>query len=87
MVLVSLHPAAFKHGLSAMDIEHAWVTGEVRQARLDDDQPQRILRVGTDQTGRPIELVALVFDQRRALIIHAMPARKASLDATERRTS
>lgn len=85
-VLVSLHPSAFKHGLTAQDIEHAWSTGEGRQVRLQDDHPDRILRVGTDEAGRPIELVALVFDQERALIIHAMKARRVSLEATERRT-
>lgn len=50
---------------------------------LEDDQPARLLRVGTDMAGRPIELVALVFDQERILIIHAMKARKKSIDATK----
>jgi nickel-dependent lactate racemase len=85
-VLVSPHRSAFRHGLTAEDIEHAWTTGAVRQVRLEDDHPERVLRVGTDSAGRPIEVVALVFDQDRILIIHAMKARKVALDATERRT-
>lgn len=32
-----------------------------------------------------MEVVALVFDQRRTLIIHAMPVRKATLDLPEGR--
>ncbi|HQH08994.1 MAG TPA: toxin [Phycicoccus sp.] len=82
-VQVDLHPSAFKHGLSAADIRQAWKAGEHRQVWLEDDQPARLLRVGTDMAGRPIELVALVFDQERILIIHAMKARKKSIDATK----
>ncbi len=85
-VLVSLHPSAFRHGLTTQDIEHAWTTGEHRQVRLEDDHPERVLRVGTDSAGRPIEVVVLIFDQQRTLIIHAMKARNVSLDATGRRT-
>ena len=85
-VLIAFHPSAFRHGLTAEDIEHAWTTGQHRQGRLEDDHPERLLRVGTDPAGRPIEVVALIFDQERALIIHAMKARKVSLDATERIT-
>ena len=82
---VQIHPSAFKHGLTAETITHAWSTGSHRQLRIEDDQPERYLRIGTDKAGRPIELVALVFDQQRALIIHAMPARKSTLKATERK--
>lgn len=32
-----------------------------------------------------MEVVALVFDQKRTLIIHAMPVRKATLDLLEGR--
>lgn len=85
-MLVSLHPSAFRHGLTAQDIEHAWTTGEHRQVRLGDDHPERVLRVGTDSAGRPIEVVALIFDQQRTLLIHAMKARKVALDVTEGRT-
>ncbi|KLO63759.1 toxin [Dermacoccus sp. 147Ba] len=82
---VTLHPSAFKHGLSAEDVTQAWMTGFARQARLEDDQPERYLRIGVDTKGRPVEVVALVFDQKRTLIIHAMPVRKATLDLLEGR--
>lgn len=82
---MTLHPSAFKHGLTAETITYAWHTGSTRQTRLEDDQPERYLRIGLDDAGRPIELIALVFDQQRTLIIHAMPARKATLKATERK--
>lgn len=82
---VRIHDSAFKHGLSPEAITHAWSTGVQRQLRIEDDQPERYLRIGVDQAGRPIELVALVFDQQRTLIIHAMPARKSTLKATERK--
>lgn len=84
-MLVSIHQSALKHGLAVEDILHAWTTSEHRQVRLEDHHVERRLRVGTDAAGRPIELVAMIFDQERALIIHAMKARRVSLNATERR--
>ncbi|GEM_PF-1246929 len=75
----------FKHGLSAKTITHAWSAGSPRQVRIEDDQPERFPRIGTDDAGRPIELMALVFDQQRTLSIYAMPARKSTLKATERK--
>lgn len=82
---MTLHAAAFKHGLTAETITYAWRTGASRQVRIEDDQPERYMRIGIDEVGRPIELVALVFDQQRTLIIHAMLARKTTLKATERK--
>lgn len=81
---ISIHPAALKHGVDESAIEATWRTGESRQCWLDDAEPPRLLRIGVDGSGRPVELVALVFDSERVLIIHAMHARKASLELVER---
>lgn len=82
---VTLHPSAFNHGLSPEDVTQARTTGFARQTRLEDVQPERYLRIGVDTKGRPVEVVALVFDQKRTLIMHAMPVRKATLDLLEGR--
>ena len=71
----SIHPSAFKHGIKENDILHAsswaqWVEP------LDEENPQRELRLGFDTSGRLLELVLLVFDSGNELIIHAMKARK-----------
>ncbi|WP_322613002.1 hypothetical protein [Dermacoccus abyssi] len=36
--------------------------------------PSGIYGIGVDTNGRPVEVVALVFDQKRTLIIHAIRA-------------
>ncbi|MBR5950204.1 MAG: toxin [Actinomycetaceae bacterium] len=43
---------------------------------LDEENPQRELRLGFDTSGRLLELVVLIFDSGNELIIHAMKARK-----------
>lgn len=42
---------------------------------LDDEDPQRELRLGFDDAGRLLETVVLIFDSGNELIIHAMKAR------------
>lgn len=42
---------------------------------LDDEDPQRKLRLGFDDAGRLLETVVLIFDSGNELIIHAMKAR------------
>lgn len=46
----------------------------------DEDNPRRWLMIGTDQAGRLMELVVMVFDDGVELIIHAMKARPKYLD-------
>ena len=48
---------------------------------LDDEHdPRRWLMVGVDNSGRVLELVVLIFDDGRELVIHAMKARQQFLD-------
>lgn len=84
MVRVSIHPSAFRHGVGAEAIEVAWRSGESRECWLDDKEPRRLLRIGADAEGQDLELVALVFDQDRALITHAMRARKVAYNLVRR---
>lgn len=48
---------------------------------LDDEHdPRRWLHIGIDPSARLLELVVLIFDDGRHLIIHAMKARPQYLD-------
>lgn len=46
---------------------------------LDEENPQRELRIGFDTKGRVLEVVVLTFDSGNELIIHAMKAREQYL--------
>lgn len=70
--------SALKHGIAVEDCTHA-----ARNARfiapLDEEHPQRELRLGFDQHARLLELVVLIWDDGTEEVIHAMPARKKYL--------
>ncbi|QOQ39836.1 toxin [Trueperella pecoris] len=42
---------------------------------LDEENPQRELRLGFDDAGRLLETVVLIFDSGNELMIHAVKAR------------
>lgn len=46
---------------------------------LDDDNPQRVLRLGFDTRGRLLEVVVLLWDDGTEELIHCMRARKKYL--------
>ncbi|MGI6506867.1 MAG: toxin [Saccharofermentanales bacterium] len=76
---MSIHPSALKHGIPEEDILYAanwalWIEP------LEEDNPQRELRLGFDTAGRMLELVVLIFDSGNELVIHAMKARSQYLD-------
>lgn len=41
----------------------------------DDDSPHRLLVLGPDRAGNMLELVVLMFDDGRQMVIHAMAMR------------
>ncbi|MFZ1362185.1 MAG: hypothetical protein WAS05_04525 [Candidatus Nanopelagicales bacterium] len=67
-------PSARKHGISDEDAIAA-AQSVLRGGPLDDDSPQRELRIGLDTTGRLLEIVVLIWDDGEIEIIHAMKAR------------
>ncbi len=75
---MKVHASAGKHGVAAEDAvlaaEHAVFVSD-----LDEDNPQRQLRLGFDRAGR-LELVVLRFDSGDELVIHAMKARRQYLE-------
>jgi hypothetical protein len=70
-----LHRSAFKHGVTIDGIRHAF-DNSITVADLDPDgDPPKILMIGPDQSGRLLELIALVLADDELLVIHAMSLR------------
>ena len=67
-----MHRSALKHGLGVNEVVGLWGQG-VEQVWLEDDRP-----------GRWFEVVGLVFDDERVLVIHAMRLRRATLERVRR---
>jgi hypothetical protein len=72
---VEIHRSARKHGVSDTDITHAYENAAVQLDYDPDEHPPRFALVGPDTAGNYIELVALVADDDRIIVIHAMKAR------------
>ena len=73
---VIVSPSARKHGISDADAIAAARSALVG-GPLDDEDPQRELRIGLDGSGRLLEIVVLLWDDGEVEIIHAMKARAA----------
>ena len=67
-------PSARKHGISDEDARTAAIA-VLAGGPLDDENPQRELRIGLDTMGRLLEIVVLLWDDGEIEIIHAMKAR------------
>lgn len=71
---VIVSPSARKHGISDEDAKAA-AQSVLAGGPLDDENPQRELRIGLDTAGRLLEIVVLLWDDGEVEIIHAMKAR------------
>lgn len=67
-------PPARKHGVKDEDAIAA-ATNVLAGGPLDNENPQRELRIGLDTAGRLLEIVVLLWDDGEVEIIHAMKAR------------
>ncbi|WP_293831707.1 toxin [uncultured Corynebacterium sp.] len=74
-----IHRSARKHykrdRLSDDAVRHAFAHALSSRPLDDEADPRRWLIIGPDNAGRLLELVLLVFDSGREIIIHAMKAR------------
>lgn len=75
---VRVRPSALKHGIAPEESIHA-ARIAVYIAPLDEENPQRELRLGFDTHARLLELVVLTWDDGTEEIIHSMIARKQYL--------
>ncbi|MDR0483268.1 MAG: toxin [Cellulomonadaceae bacterium] len=76
--VIEVHKSARKHGLNNSTIRALWVNW-LEQCWLEDDSPGRVLRLCLDDAGRAFEVIGIVFDDDRVLVIHAMPLRQSTL--------
>lgn len=68
------HSSAFRHGLTAEDIEHAWGNALAFYDIDTRNEPVKSLCIGPDTAGNLLELLYLQLPDDE-LIIHAMPLR------------
>ncbi len=68
--------SATKHSINPEDSVTAATSGCVFKAPLDEDHPQRELRLGFDGSMRLLEIVILIWDDGTETIIHSMKARR-----------
>lgn len=73
-----VRPSARKHGVRDEDVIAAAVNPAI-QGPLDDDNPQRQLRIGFDTQARLLETIVLVWDDGTEEVIHAMKCRSQYL--------
>ena len=66
---------ARRHGIGDTDIAHAIAHVVVVHDVGDDDSPRRSLLLGADRAGNMLEVIVLVFDDGRQMVIHAMQMR------------
>jgi len=71
---VIVRPSARKHGIDDEDIVSV-ASSPLASGPLDDEMPQRQLRIGFDTHARILELVVLVWDDGTEEVIHAMKCR------------
>ena len=74
-----IRASALKHGIAERDTSQA-ATWPVFVAQVDDENPQRQLRLGFDNAGRLLELIVLIWDDGTEEVIHSMKARPQYLD-------
>jgi hypothetical protein len=78
-IQMNVHSSALKHGVDPDDSIRA-ATEYVFTADLEEGNPSRQLRLGFDSSGQLLEIVVLIFDESRELIIHSMKARPSYYD-------
>ena len=71
--------SARKHGVGDEDAIAA-AFAPLIEGPLDDENPQRQLRIGFDTQARLLEIVVLVWDDGTEEVIHAMKCRPQYLD-------
>lgn len=74
---MEFHASARKHGVSDEDIRHAATHFVIAYPVTDGDDgsPPRELRLGPSCAGNLLEIVVLLLDDGREMVIHAMRMR------------
>ena len=78
-----IHEAAYKHGVTTLDIYHACAQS-IAKFEIDHESVEtKILIVGPDSAGNLLEVIGLEIDSKPLLIIHAMKLRKSMIRLIE----
>ena len=72
---MEIHHSAHRHGSSSEDIRHAVKHALVAVDMDPNADPPKVLVIGPDRAGNPIEIVILELAGDRFLAIHAMKLR------------
>jgi hypothetical protein len=81
---MEIHRSARKHGISDEAIRHAFENALVQLDFDADEHPPRYALVGPDLAATMIELVVIIGDDNRHIVIHAMNARPRFLALLDR---
>lgn len=65
---ITIHPHAFKHGLSQEEIAYAWRNFARKRPRGDDCW----VTIGFTDAGREVEMIGMALADGTTLIIHAL---------------
>lgn len=79
-----IHRSARKHRVPDADIVHAFTHALARLEYIADEHPPRYALLGPDLSANMIEIVVIVGDGDRHVIIHATRARAAFLALLEK---
>ena len=71
-----IHESAYRHGLTDLEILHAWDNAMGFYDIDIDHEPTKSLCIGADRAGNLLEILYLHSDAAD-LVIHAMPLRPA----------
>lgn len=77
---MEFHRSAHRHGLDEQTILHA-INHAITVIELEPGvDPPKVLAIGPDHAGNPLEVVWLEVDAGVRLVIHAMPLRPTFFD-------
>lgn len=72
---MEVHRSAYKHGFDDAAILHALSHALTVIDLEPDGDPPRVLAIGPDLAGNLLEIIWLVLDEDREIVIHAMAMR------------
>jgi hypothetical protein len=83
---LEIHGTALKHGVSTLDIHHAY-ENPIALFVLDQESHEvKILIIGPDSSGNLLEIILLEKEDQSLLVIHSMKIRKSMMPLIERST-
>jgi hypothetical protein len=74
LLAVKIIDSARKHGISDVDIQYVYETAG--QSIILQEEPEKVMLLGYDTIGRPLEVGYIVNDQDESIMIHAMKVRQ-----------